>query len=61
MFLGNLLFYGKEEVSFAEWFYPWFLLSLVSSHNLYINMLSSVLEGLGKGIKLQREGFGGLF
>ena len=61
MFLGNLLFYGKEEVSFAEWFYPWLLLSLVSSLNLYINMLSSVLEGLGKVDKVAERRFWGTF
>ena len=46
--LGIFLFNGKEEVEFKLWFYPWLILSLVTSINLYLNVFSSALEGFGK-------------
>ena len=55
--LGMLIFGSKEELEFKLWFYPWLLLSLITSVNLYMNVYSSALENFGKLDIVSGKGF----
>lgn len=58
-FLGTYLFGRADELPFSEWFYPWIALIAITSANLYVNMLSAIIEGFGKVDKVAQWRFRG--